>query len=66
MGERFKESTQGVDNSYKYLINKDIYYGFTKFPDRSAICLVQPSKVTLLSLLTHVKLSPASNFTIKS
>ena len=25
MGVRLKESTQGVDNLYKYLINKDIF-----------------------------------------
>ena len=44
MGIRLKESTQGVDNLYKYLINKNIFYGLTKFPEISAICLVQPAK----------------------
>ena len=40
MGVKLKESTHGVDNLYKYLINKNIYVGLTKFPEISAICLV--------------------------
>ena len=44
MGVRLEESTRGVDNLYKYLINKNIFYGFIKLPCKSAICLVAPVK----------------------
>ena len=66
MGVRSKESTQGVDNLYKYLINKGIFYGFTKFPLISAICLVVPSKIPNVLSEVALKLSPACKKTLKS
>jgi len=66
MGVRYKESTHSVDNLYKYLINKRIYDGLTKFPEISAICLEQPRTTISFAVLWHVRLSPAFKKTIKS
>ena len=66
MEVRLKESTQGVDNLYKHLINKDIYIGLTKLPEISAICLVDPLKTASLVSVLAIKLSPAAKKTIKS
>lgn len=58
IGVRYKESTHSVDNSYKYLINKNIFYGFTKLPCKSANCREQPDNLHS-ALVVPVKLSPA-------
>ena len=49
----------------KFLKIKD-FYGFTKFPERSAICLVQPVATAEPLFETQIKLSPACSKTIKS
>ena len=62
----FKESTQSVDNLYKYLKIKDIFYGLTNSPSTFAICLVEPRIALVAEPLLATTLSPALQKTIKS
>ena len=45
MGVRLKESTQGVDNLYKYLINKEIFMDQLNFQPSRLFALLYPAIV---------------------